>query len=93
MIVFNNHAGQIFSKIWVVRAILGIMAVNSLPKLDKTAFSVIPLDQNDEDEKAYCLSKTPCERLDAVETMRQIVYGYDPTTTRLQRILTITQRV
>jgi len=68
------------------------MAKNSLPKLDKTAFSVTTLDKNDEDEKAYWLSKTPFERLDAVETMRQIVYGYDPTTTRLQRFLEVTQR-
>jgi len=68
------------------------MAMNSLPKLDKTAFSVSPLDKNDDDEKAYWLSKTPYERLDAVETMRQIIYGYDPTTTRLQRVFEITQR-
>lgn len=68
------------------------MAINSLPKLDKTAFSVSTLDQNDEDEKAYWLSKTPYERLEAVETMRQIIYGYDPTTTRLQRVFEVTQR-
>ena len=68
------------------------MAINSLPKLDKTAFSVSTLDKNDDDEKAYWLSKTPFERLDAVETMRQIIYGYDPTTTRLQRVFEITQR-
>ena len=75
-----------------VRAILGNMAVNTLPKLDKTAFSIISLDQNEEDEKVYWLSKTPYERLDAVETMRQIIYGYDPTTTRLQRVFEVTQR-
>lgn len=68
------------------------MAINSLPRLDKTAFSVSTLDQNDEDEKAYWLSKTPYERLEAVETMRQIIYGYDPTTTRLQRVFEVTQR-
>jgi hypothetical protein len=73
-------------------AILNHMAINSLPKLDKTAFSVSTLDKNDEDEKAYWLSKTPFERLDAVETMRQIIYGYDPTTTRLQRVFEVTQR-
>ena len=68
------------------------MAVNLLPKLDKTAFSISSLEKNDEDEKVYWLSKTPYERLDAVETMRQIVYGYDQITTRLQRVLEITQR-
>ena len=61
-------------------------------KVDRTAFSVIPLEENDNDEKAYWLSKTPYERLDALETMRQILYGYDPTTTRLQRVFEVTQR-
>jgi hypothetical protein len=68
------------------------MAVNKLPKLDKTAFSISTLEHNDEDEKSYWLSKTPYERLNAVETMRQIIYGYDPATTRLQRVFEVTQR-
>jgi hypothetical protein len=68
------------------------MAISKLPKLDKSIFSVSTLEQNDEDEKAYWLSKTPYERLDAVETMRQIIYGYDPATTRLQRVFEVTQR-
>jgi hypothetical protein len=29
--------------------------------------------------------------LEAVELMRQIIYGYDPSTTRLQRVLEIAQ--
>ena len=69
------------------------MAKNKLPKLDKTAFSVSTLEQNNEDEKAYWLSKTPYERLDALETMRQIVYGYDPANTRIERVIEIAQRV
>ncbi len=44
------------------------------------------------DEKGYWHSKTPHERLEAVELMRQIIYGYDPSVTRLQRVLEITQR-
>ena len=68
------------------------MAVNTIPKLDKTAFSIVSLEKNDLEEKAYWLSKTPFERLDALETMRQIIYGYDPTTTRLQRVFEVTQR-
>jgi hypothetical protein len=54
-------------------------------KIDKTAFSVDSL-RDPSDEKAYWLSKTPQERLEALELMRQIVYGYDPATTRLQRV-------
>jgi len=42
-------------------------------------------------KKAYWLSKTPYERLQATELMRQIIYGYDPSATRLQRVLEIAQ--
>jgi hypothetical protein len=59
-------------------------------KIDKTAFSVTTLE-NDTDDDAYWQQKTPQERLTALELMRQIVYGYDPATCRLQRVLTITQ--
>jgi hypothetical protein len=60
-------------------------------ELDKTAWSVVSLTQAP-DETTYWLSKTPLERLQAVEWMRQIIYGYNPLTTRLQRLLTVTQR-
>jgi hypothetical protein len=60
------------------------------PKIDKTSFTVASLfDQSD--EKAYWLSRTPYERLEAVELMRQIIYGYDLSATRLRRVLEITQ--
>jgi len=60
-------------------------------KIDRKAFSVGALLEPS-DEKAYWLSKTPYERLQAAELMRQVVYGYDPSTTRLQRVLEIAQR-
>ncbi len=60
-------------------------------KIDRKAFSVASVLEPS-DEKAYWLSKTPDERLQAAELMRQIVYGYDPSTTRLQRILEVAQR-
>jgi len=60
-------------------------------KIDKNAFSVGSL-RDPSDEKAYWLSKTPQERLEALELMRQIVYGYDPATTRLQRVFEVAQR-
>ena len=55
-------------------------------RMDKTAFLVTPLDGPSGD-KEYWLTRTPYERLEAVEVMRQILYGYDPTATRLQRVL------
>jgi hypothetical protein len=56
-------------------------------KLDRTHFSVAKL--GDSDQKAYWLSKSPAERLEAVELMRQMIYGYDPARDRLKRILTV----
>jgi hypothetical protein len=57
-------------------------------KIDKKILSVASLFEPS-DERAYWLSRTPHERLQAAELMRQIVYGYDPSTTRLQRVLEI----
>ena len=59
-------------------------------RMDKKALSVTSLF-GESDEKEYCLSKTPHERLAAVELMRQINYGYNPITSRLQRVLEIAQ--
>jgi hypothetical protein len=59
--------------------------------MDKTIFSVAALtDQSD--EKAYWREQSPVARLEALELMRQVMYGYDPTTARLQRILTVVER-
>jgi len=60
-------------------------------KIDKTAFSVADL-HDPGDEKAYWLSKTPQERLLAMQIMREILYGRDAATGRLERILEIAER-
>jgi hypothetical protein len=60
-------------------------------KMDRQAFSIISLQDQQEDEKKYWRNKTPHERLQAVETTRQMIYGYDPTSTRLQRVLQISR--
>ena len=61
-------------------------------RIDRTAFSVISIDEQVEDEKRYWLQKSPHERLEAVELTRQLLYGYDPTTLRLQRVFEIAER-
>ena len=60
--------------------------------LDRNAFSVVSLDEQDDDEKRYWRSKTPHQRLEAVELTRQLLYGYDPATCRLQRVFEVAQR-
>jgi hypothetical protein len=58
--------------------------------LDRTAFSIGSLS-DDSDEINYWHKCTPEERLEALEQTRQILYGYNPSTTRLQRILEIAE--
>ena len=59
-------------------------------KMDKTAFSVASLF-DESDDKAYWRSKSPRDRLEAVELMRQIIYGYDPATSRLQKFFEVAE--
>jgi hypothetical protein len=60
-------------------------------KMDKTAFSVCTFDEAEEQDKAYWKSKTPQERIAALEFIRQMNYGYDPVTARIQRVLTVVE--
>ena len=57
-------------------------------EIDRTVFSIGSLNESDQDI-AYWHSLTPEKRLEAMEIMRQINYGYDPTTERIQRILEV----
>jgi hypothetical protein len=52
---------------------------------NKKALSVKSLYDKDNDLE-FWLSKTPEERVLAVEFLRQLIYGYDPFTERLQRV-------
>ena len=64
---------------------------DTLSKMDKTAFSVVTLEDTS-DELDYWLAKLPDERLQALELMRQIIYGYDPSA-RLQRVLAVIEHL
>ena len=59
-------------------------------RLDKSALTITSLADESE-EKEYWRRKSPEERLQALEAMRQIIYGYDPFSSRLQRVLTIAE--
>jgi len=67
------------------------MLETSAWKLDRSSFTVTDL-HGDPGDRGYWLAKTPEERLEALELMRQILYGYDPATTRLQRIFAVVER-
>ncbi|MBA3314342.1 MAG: hypothetical protein M3552_19235 [Planctomycetota bacterium] len=60
-------------------------------EVDKTAFSVVPLSQAD-DDREYWLSKSPEERLRAMELIRRTLYGYTDPCPRLERVLEVARR-
>lgn len=57
-------------------------------KLERTPLEVHPLNAKPTD-RAWWMSRTPDERFEALEYLRQLAYGYDPSTERLQRILEV----
>ncbi len=59
-------------------------------KIDKNIVSFAKLTDAG-DEKEYWLSKTPGERLEALEFMRQVMYDYNPITDRVQRTIEFAQ--
>ena len=75
--------------------LLAVTYINSMAdsfKIDRSAFSIISTDEQLDDEKTFWLQKTPHERLEAVELTRRILYGYNPTTLRLQRVFEVIER-
>lgn len=68
------------------------MPFGNSENIDRDAFSVISVREQQADEIGYWRDKTPVERLRAVELTRQILYGRDTTTARLQRVLEIAER-
>lgn len=65
---------------------------NSRFKLDTSAFSVTSFAEAEDDDRTYWLSLDPKARIAALEEMRQINYGYDPASDRIQRTVEVAQR-
>ncbi|GAA4023967.1 hypothetical protein GCM10022631_43580 [Deinococcus rubellus] len=57
-------------------------------RMNRTALEVATFETQSSDLE-YWLARPPVERLEALELLRQIHYGYDPATARLQRVLAV----
>lgn len=57
-------------------------------KFVRTEIETVGLSARSNDRQ-YWMSKTPEERFEALELLRQIAYGYDPATARLQRVFEV----
>jgi len=66
------------------------MSLLQTMRMDKSVFSVADLS-DESDEVAYWQTQTPIARLEALELMRQVMYGYDPSTTRLERFFEVVE--
>ncbi|MEA3361587.1 MAG: hypothetical protein U9R17_19560 [Thermodesulfobacteriota bacterium] len=58
--------------------------MDKLPGLNKKIVAVTSLDDIEE-EKRYWISKSPLERIEAIEINRRMIYGQNRITSRLQR--------
>lgn len=56
---------------------------------DFSAFRVGTVD--DDDRARYWRESSPDDRLLAVESLRQILYDYDPVSDRIPRVLEVTE--
>lgn len=60
--------------------------------IDKSVLEIADLESPDKYGWRYWGAKSPTDRLEAVEFQRQQLFAYDPTTARLQRVLSIIER-
>lgn len=61
-------------------------------RINKSVFSVMSGVKNiDSDRADYWRSKSPAERFAAIEELRELNYGHDSTTARLQRVFEVTE--
>ena len=58
-------------------------------QFDKSHLSFGDFKSTDNNDKEYWRSKSFQERLEAIEFLRQIMFGYDPDTERLQRFFEV----
>ena len=64
-----------------------------LEKLDRTVFNITIMGEEDSrEETRFWLSKSPVERLIALELLRMRFANYDSTQSGLQRFYTVTER-
>jgi hypothetical protein len=60
-------------------------------RVNRQAFEVTSFAEAEEADRQYWRSRTPNERLEALELSRQIAYGYDPTARGLSRVFEVAE--
>ena len=65
--------------------------MDNLPSLNKKIMKITSLDDIEEERK-YWISRSPLERIEAIEINRRMIYGKDRIASRLQRFLETSER-
>ncbi|GMQ81550.1 MAG: hypothetical protein BMS9Abin05_0982 [Rhodothermia bacterium] len=60
--------------------------------VDRRVLEIATFENQDKADRDYWLSRTPYERLIAVEQIRRVMYVYESATGRLQRVLEVVER-
>ncbi len=58
-------------------------------KIQRNVFEVVNL--NEADDSDYWRGRNAIERIEAIEFMRKVMFGYDRVSERLQRVLTVAE--
>ena len=58
-------------------------------RMNRQALDVTSLSEQEGSDVAYWLARTPAERFEALELLRQVHFGYDPATARLLRAVEV----
>ena len=88
---FLRHASNLAVRLSINTAYIDRMKMHATElRVDRTVMTVTDLDQNDDDQ--YWQSRTPLERLQAIELNRQAVYGYRGNPPRFQKVLEVARR-
>jgi hypothetical protein len=58
---------------------------------DTSGVRLLSREEAEQEDRVFWHSKTPAERLAAAERLRQVAYGYDPITARIQAVVVCTR--
>ncbi|MEX0655693.1 MAG: hypothetical protein WD534_15720 [Phycisphaeraceae bacterium] len=61
-------------------------------RMDRSAFTVTTFQDAERQQRAMWHAMSPQQRLEMLEYLRQVNYGYDACARRLQRVLEASQR-
>jgi hypothetical protein len=63
------------------------MTQADLATIEASAVRLLSREEAEREDRLFWHSKTPAERLAAAEQLRQVAYGYDAATARIQAVV------